>query len=89
MIDDLFQFLRINTGMIMATADDESEEDMMIDEEKPHTKQSPDDGDTAHCYALQVSMAEYNRQITVDTQEALKSLKSSPEFKAHVQKCHR
>ena len=87
----------------MATADDEllnsEEEDMMIDGgDLPHTptQQTPHRDPAAalscHYYSphvLQVSMAEYNHQITETTQEAVKSLKSSPEFKMHVQKCHR
>lgn len=37
----------------------------------------------------QISMAEYNRQGQHLTQQALRDLKTSPEYKKHTMKCHR
>ena len=37
----------------------------------------------------QISMAEYNRQAHYLTQQALRDLKTSPEYKKHIMKCHR
>ena len=45
------------------------------------------------CYlssiSQQVSMAEYNRQSHYVTQQALRDLKASPEYKQHTMRCHR
>ena len=37
----------------------------------------------------QISLSEYNAQAGDYTQEALRELKASPEYKRHLQKCHR
>lgn len=38
---------------------------------------------------IQVSLEEYKHQASIGTQQAVRQLKMSPEFKMHVQKCHR
>ena len=37
----------------------------------------------------QISLAEYNCQGGDYTQQALRELKASPEYKRHIQRCHR
>ena len=40
-------------------------------------------------HAVKISMAEYNMQAQDYTQQALRELKASPEYKKHSLKCHR
>lgn len=40
-------------------------------------------------HLIQVPMEEYRHQATEGTQQAVRQLKMSPEFKMHVQQCHR
>lgn len=40
-------------------------------------------------HAQQVSMAQYNQQAHYYTQQALRDLKTSTEYKKHTMKCHR
>ena len=40
-------------------------------------------------FCHQISMAEYREQATSYTQQALQELQASPEYKKHVQRCHR
>lgn len=37
----------------------------------------------------QISLAEYNCQASDYTQQVLRELKASPEYKRHIQRCHR
>ena len=37
----------------------------------------------------QISLAQYNAQAGDYTQQALRELKASPEYKKHIQRCHR
>ena len=37
----------------------------------------------------QISLAEYNAQAGDYTQQALRELKTSPDYKRHIQRCHR
>lgn len=37
----------------------------------------------------QISQAQYNAQAGDYTQQALRELKASPEYKKHIQRCHR
>lgn len=37
----------------------------------------------------QISLAQYNAQAGDYTQQALRELKASPDYKKHVQRCHR
>lgn len=50
-----------------------------------------DTGETpyASLHSQQVSMAEYNQQAHHYTQQALRELKASSEYKKHTMKCHR
>ena len=40
-------------------------------------------------HSQQVSMAEYHKQAQHCTQQALRELKASPQYKQHIMKCHR
>lgn len=79
----------------MATADQSIEEEDIAEEEMnvyTPTQQPISEELASHYsspYLLQMSVDEYNHQGTEFTQKAVKSLKSSPEFKMHIQQCHR
>lgn len=84
---------------IMATADEPMEEGDEVDEDRefPHTpeRQTTSRGEQEEIklyhspHLIQVPMSEYRHQATEGTQQAVRQLKFSPEFKMHTQQCHR
>lgn len=56
---------------------------------EPPTNQTTDDTQYTSIHTHQISMAEFNQQSHQYTQEAVRNLKASPEYKKHTMKCHR